>query len=140
VFIPYQQRLLTSEIRHAGGKPIAASSAAFRELKRWLDNGANRDGLAPPAAANRGQGECNNTIPPTPGRPAVDTTTDAYRTFVETIQPTIVKSCAFATCHSSPQSDFYVTCGASDEQTQFNYSQAADFVVAPMIAVEQSEI
>src|SRR5262245_15432411 len=47
VSIPYQGTLYPSEIRHAGGKPIAANSDAFFELKRWLDNGANRDGVAP---------------------------------------------------------------------------------------------
>ena len=49
-------------------------------------------------------------------------------------------SCAFATCHSSPQSDFYMTCGDDDTQKQYNFSRAASFVAAMGIAVEQSEI
>src|SRR6186713_1003271 len=45
VMIPYQGKQFVSEIRHAGGKPIQANSDAYFELKRWLDNGANRDGI-----------------------------------------------------------------------------------------------
>ena len=48
-------------------------------------------------------------------------------------------SCAYGTCHSSPQADFYLTCGTSDEQIAFNYGQAAGFVVPSGTAVEQSE-
>jgi len=43
-----------SEIRHAGGKPIAANSDAFFELKRWLENGANRDGVSALIVGARG--------------------------------------------------------------------------------------
>ena len=43
-----------------GGKPIQANSDAFFELKRWLDNGANRDGIAPPAVANRASVRCSD--------------------------------------------------------------------------------
>src|SRR3954469_22916260 len=42
VFIPYQGRLLPSETRHAGNKPIAQNTDAYFQLKSWLDNGANR--------------------------------------------------------------------------------------------------
>ena len=54
-----------SEIRHAGGKTIAANSDAYYELKRWLDNGANRDGIRPePAPQPRATGASNTAIPP----------------------------------------------------------------------------
>lgn len=142
VLIPYQQRFLPSEIRHAGGKPIGPNTAAFNELKRWLDNGANRDALLPESKPNHGVGACNTTVPPTPagGRPAVDTSSAAYRDFVAVVQPKVMMSCAFATCHSSPQSDFYMTCGSDDQQLAFNYLQATGFVAAAGVAVEQSEI
>ena len=106
----------SSEIRHAGGKPIAANSDAFFELKRWLDNGANRDGIAPAGGAQHGPGRCNDA--PAAGQPAiaVDTASQAYQTFVANVQPMLRVSCAFGTCHSSPQSDFYLTCGDDDEQ------------------------
>ncbi|HEX3698531.1 MAG TPA: hypothetical protein VH374_24375 [Polyangia bacterium] len=140
VSIPYQQTFLPSEIRHAGGKPIAANSTAFKDLKRWLDNGANRDGLLPESKPNRGVGACSTTVPPANGRPAPDTTTQAYQDFVSVLQPKLAASCAYSTCHSSPQSDFYITCGSDDQQLAFNYAQAAGFVIAAPAAVEQSEI
>ncbi|HVR61958.1 MAG TPA: hypothetical protein VMU50_08670, partial [Polyangia bacterium] len=143
VYIPYRQRLLQSEIRHAGGKPIGASTEAFQEVKRWLDNGANRDALLPEPKANQGVGGCNTTVPAAPAgnpRPAVDVNSAAYRDFVTVLQPKILASCAYATCHSSPQSDFYMTCGGDDGQLAFNYLQAAGFVAPTGVAVEQSEI
>jgi len=134
----YQQRLLPSEIRHTGGKPIALNSDAYFELKRWLDNGANRDGLLPAPKANSGLGSCNTVIPP--GRPTPDTSSPAFQTFVDKIQPKLLASCAYATCHSSPQSDFYLTCGTDDAQIAFNFQQASSFVIPMGAAVEQSEI
>ena len=56
------------------------------------------------------------------------------------MEPKLEQSCAFATCHSSPQSDFYITCGADDDQRRFNFLQAAGFVVAAPAPPEQSEI
>lgn len=140
--IPYQHAangFVENEIRHAGGKPIAATSAAYTELKRWLDNGAYRDGLPPPPEVRPGHGFCNPAI--TPGsRPPVDRNAPAFQTFVDRVQPFLIQSCAFGTCHSSPQADFYLACADSDEQVEFNYAQAAGFVVPPGSSVEQSEI
>jgi hypothetical protein len=138
VQIPYQQRLLVSEIKHTGGKPIAPTSDAYYELKRWLDNGANLDGLAPEPVANMGKGECNTAIPD--DAPTVDTSSPAFGAFVSDIQPTILGSCAFGSCHSSPQSDFYMTCGSDQAQQAYNYGRAASFITAAGIPVEQSEI
>jgi hypothetical protein len=129
-----------SEIRHAGGKVIMANSDAFFELKRWLDNGANRDGILPVGQPNTGLGACSTALPPGWTMPAIDTGTTAYQTFQQSVFPTIKSSCAFGTCHSSPQADFYQTCGDSMEQQVFNYLQAASFVAPPPTPVEQSEI
>src|SRR5215831_15167775 len=63
--IPYQGRLLQSEILHAGNKPIAANTEAFYDLKRWLDNGANRDGVLPVPTHRTGSGSCATTVPTT---------------------------------------------------------------------------
>ncbi len=140
VQIPYQQNFYDSEIRHTGGNPIGPTSDAYQELKRWLDNGANRDGLAPPLVANMGQGACNTAIPA--NQPAIDPNSPAYKAFIQAggVQDKILASCAFGTCHSSPQSDFYMTCGADDAQAQYNFSRAASFVIPMGVAVEQSEI
>jgi hypothetical protein len=129
-----------SEIRHAGGKPIEANSNAFFELKRWIDNGANRDGIEPAEVAKSGVGSCNEALPPMNRRIPVDTSTPGYQTFVDSVMPFLKDSCAYGTCHSSPQADFYLTCGNTDEQMAFNYGQAAGFVIAAGNAIEQSEI
>src|SRR4029078_3774333 len=52
----------------------------------------------------------------------------------------LLSTCAFGTCHSSPQADLYLTCGTSDEQKAFNFTQAAGFVVLGPLVVGQSEI
>src|SRR5450432_579942 len=140
VQIPYQQSFYVSEIRHTGGKPIALNTEAYFELKNWLDNGANRDGIAPQAVANMGTGVCNVALPPVSQRIPVDITTPAYKDFVANVAPVFKSSCAYGTCHSSPQADLYLTCGDTDEQMQFNYAQAAGFVIPASINVQQSEI
>jgi hypothetical protein len=145
VQIPYQQNFYVSEIRHTGGKPIALNSQAYLELKNWLDNGANRDGIAPQAVPNMGVGVCNVALPPPSQRIPVDPSTPAYMDFVSHVQPILRNSCAFGTCHGSVQADLYLTCGDTDEQLQFNYAQAAGFVIPSMINgqavnVQQSEI
>ena len=140
VMIPYQGKQFVSEIRHAGGKPIQANSDAYFELKRWLDNGANRDGIAPKEEPKVGIGDCNSGLPPDSLRFPVDTSTPGFQTFVDVIQPFLRQSCGYGTCHSSPQADFYLTCGVTDEQIAFNYGQVAGFVVPMPNAIEQSEI
>ncbi len=144
VLIPYQQNFYVSEIRHTGGKPIALNSEAYFELKSWLDNGANRDGIAPQAVPNTGDGPCSDALPPASQRIPVDTTTAAYRDFVTNVQPILTNSCAYGTCHSSPQADLYLTCGVGDDELAFNYAQTAGFVIAaPPVGqtnVQQSEI
>ncbi len=143
--IPYRGKFYPSEIKHSGGSPLAPNTEAYFELKNWLDNGANRDGIAPEAVANKGVGQCNTALPPVSQRVPVDTTTQAYADFVNNVQPMLLSSCAYGTCHSSPQADLYLTCGENDEQQQFNYGQAAGFVIAadpdPTVDdVDQSEI
>jgi hypothetical protein len=142
VSIPYQQRFLLSEIRHAGGKPISPNSDAFYELKRWLDAGANRDGIAPTPSHRAGDGPCATVIPSTWQPPAnAATFQPLIDEFSTNVQPFIQSFCAFSTCHSSPQADFYMTCGADANQTLFNFTQAANFVVTTAgVAIEQSEL
>src|SRR6185436_5196112 len=70
----------------------------------------------------------------------VDITGPGYQTFKDTIYPFLKLSCAYSTCHSSPQADFYLTCDKDEEHNTFNYGQAAGFVVQAGTAVEQSEI
>jgi hypothetical protein len=129
VNFPFLGKTFASEIRHTGGKPLLSNSDAFYELKRWLDNGANRDGILPVGGPNQGLAGCSSTLPAGWKPPAVDTTSQAYTTFQSDIFPMLKDSCAYSTCHSSPQSDFYLTCGDNAQNQLFNYVQAASFVV-----------
>ena len=147
--IPYQGKFYPSEIQHSGGSPIQPNSEAYFELKNWLDNGANRDGIAPQAVANKGVGPCSDALPPMSQRIAVDTNSQAYQDFKANIEPMLESSCASGSCHSSPQADMYLTCGQGgsdpDAETAFNYAQVAGFVIGPpadptMVNIDQSEI
>ncbi len=142
--IPYAGNFYPSEIKHSGGSPLAPNTEAYFELKNWLDNGANRDGIAPVPVANKGLGDCSTALPPASQRVAVDVNTQAYGDFLRNVQPFLLQSCAYGTCHSSPQADLYLTCGSDDAQAQFNYAQVAGFVIGAdpngTDNVDQSEI
>ena len=140
VQFPYLGRFVQSEIRHAGGKGLSGDSAAFYELESWLRDGANRDGVAPEPQPVQGSGDCSSAVPPGRDLAAVDVAGAAYAAFAADVAPKLRASCAFATCHSSPQSDFYLTCGDDPDQMRFNFLQAAGFVVSAPTAPEQSEI
>ena len=141
VLIPYRgKHARPSEIRHAGGKPIAA------ELRRVLRAQAlarqrrqpRRHRARPGAQA--GQGGCNDgAAAGSAGASPVDTATPAYQTFVDDMQPMLKASCAYGTCHSSPQADFYLTCGDDRRADAFNFLQAAGFVVAPAPTADRAE-
>jgi hypothetical protein len=140
VLIAYGGKLVQSEIRHAGGKTLNSSSDAFYELKRWLDNGANRDGLAPEPTHRQGQGECSPApTPDEPGAAAVDRTSPAYQAFIAEVQPVLRASCSFSTCHGSPQSDFHLTCGDDETQRDANFRRVTGFIADAPTDVEQSE-
>src|SRR5262249_6364777 len=54
------------------------------------------------------------------------------------VQPILTRhGCNAGSCHGAPQSDFYITCGESDDELAFNFSQAWSFVNTP---VEDSQI
>jgi hypothetical protein len=138
VLIPYRGKLLTSEVRHVGGKTLSPSSDAFFELKRWMDNGATLDGLAPLPTAKIGAGSCAHSLPEGP-RPTVDHNSAAFRSYNADVAPILAMHCAFGTCHSSPQADFFLTCGENEEQVDWNFARASSFIAAAPAGVEQSE-
>ena len=53
------------------------------------------------------------------------------------IGPWLVRSCAFSNCHSSPQADFFLTCGETDEQRDANFLRAGSFVALGSARVER---
>jgi hypothetical protein len=139
VLIAYGGKLLPSEIRHAGGKTLSTNSDAYFELKRWLDNGANRDGLAPAPTHRQGQGECSALAAPDEPAPTADKGSPAYQAFVNDVQPILRVSCSFATCHGSAQSDFHLTCGDDEPQREANFRRVTGFLAEAPTDVEQSE-
>jgi hypothetical protein len=137
VLIPIGGKLFASEIRHAGLKMLSPNSDAYYELKRWLDNGATRDGLPQPITHREGIGGCASAAPAVVG--TIDRGSDAYQSFVQSVQPVLKANCAYSTCHSSPQADFYLTCGDSPQQQDANFQRVSSFVVDAPNNVEQSE-
>lgn len=139
VLIPYGGKHLPAEIRHVGGKTLSPSADAFFELKRWIDAGATRDGVSPTPIEGKGLGNCTTALPPG-FDPASVEDSDAYRTFVADVQPKLRSSCAFGTCHGSPQADLYLTCGDDEAQLKSNYSRAAAFVAGGSDSIDRSEL
>jgi hypothetical protein len=139
-FIPFGGKVFSSQIRHSGGKPLVRNSEAFELLKRWLSNGATRTGLPENKDRRKGTGSCNSTIPADETRPAVDRNSASYKAFASDVQPFVRTSCSYSTCHGSPQSDFYLTCGDTDEQLDFNFLRVSSFVSPDGRDVEQSEV
>ncbi len=135
--IPYRGAFLNSEVQHGSGQLLSVQSTAYFELKRWLENGATRDGALPRKEVPSGEGSCSTVV-----RDEViqqlGGMTPGLAEFKRDVQPTL-KSCAAATCHGTPQSDFYLTCGDDDNQQLFNYAQARNFLEDDT-RLEQSEI
>ena len=127
----YNGAFIPIDVQHSGGGILDVGSDAYFTLQTWLDNGATENGLKPASPPQTGSGGCSSAIPPgfVAGPFQANPNYDAFKTGV---QP-ILKShgCNEASCHGAPQSDFYITCGDSEEQSAFNFSQAWAFVAAP---------
>jgi hypothetical protein len=140
--IPYEGRVdkttvfLNSEIQHVGGATISVESNAFFELQQWMSNGAQRDGSLNIRMQQMGSGNCNpNWMQVRPDIAAqigtVDTTSQAYQDFKNNVEPFITGSCAYGTCHSAQQSDFFITCKGDDNASKFNFLEAQQYVASP---------
>lgn len=135
---PPTPRFLTIDVQHVGGAILETGSDAYFTLQSWLENGATENGLKPPTPAQEGAGSCSDVLP----AGFTDTFTtmkpNEFDAFKRDIQPIFTEhGCAAGSCHGAPQSDFYITCGTSDEQQAFNFSQAWSFVNDP---VDDSQI
>ncbi len=142
--IPYQGSvggatvLVPNEVEHAGGQGILTpGSQAFLALERWLSNGATEDGAVAPVVPSVGGGACSPdfaTIRPDVAAdlPTVDTSSQAFKDFTANVEPFITKTCALGTCHSSQQSDFFLTCqgNGSNDASKFNFLEAQAYVAA----------
>ncbi|HEX8952575.1 MAG TPA: hypothetical protein VF945_12055, partial [Polyangia bacterium] len=125
-------------IQHAGGATLSVTSSAFLELQKWLANGAAEDGSVVARAQQMGTGPCNPSFmivrPDVAAQlSTVDTTTQAFKDFAGNVEPVLAQSCTFSTCHSSEQSDFFLTCqgDGTNDATKFNFLEAQAFVGKP---------
>jgi hypothetical protein len=137
---PPEQQFRELEVQHSGGPLLDVNSDAFFTLQSWLDNGATENGLKPPTPAQVGDGSCSRSLPSEFVKATyVNAATQAsYDAFKATVQPVLTQhGCTAGNCHGAPQSDFYITCGETDDELAFNFSQAWSFVNAP---VEDSQL
>ena len=135
---PVMPRFLDIDVQHVGGAILETGSDAYFTLQTWLENGATENGLKPPTPAREGAGTCSESLP----AGFVDTFSTMKPTefdaFKREIQPIFTeKGCAVGSCHGAPQSDFYITCGSTEEQRAFNFSQTWSFVNDP---VDESQL
>jgi hypothetical protein len=137
---PVDQQFRPLEVQHSGGPVLDVNSDAFFTLQTWLENGATENGLKPATPPQVGNGACSHAIPSGFTRATyVNAATQAsFDAFKATVQPILTQhGCTAGSCHGAPQSDFYITCGESDDELAFNFSQAWSFVNTP---VEDSQI
>src|SRR5664279_501923 len=124
------------EVLHAGGTIIELNSDAYFTLQTWLENGATENGLKPPTPAQTGNGTCSTAIPSGFSTTALMMNPKygaGLDKFKSDVMP-ILKGhgCTSSNCHGAPQSDFYITCGDTDDELAFNFTQAWSFVNTPV--------
>lgn len=133
--MPYQGRFLDIDVQHSGGGILDPGSDAYFALQTWLDNGATENGLRPASPPRSGTGDCSTFIPAgfDASRFVTAATQAAFERFKSSVQPRLeTHGCTAGSCHGAPHSDFYITCGNSEDELAFNFSQAWAFVTDPV--------
>ncbi len=131
----YGEKFVDIDVQHSGGAIIEVGSDAYFTLQNWLENGATENGLKSATPPQNGEGDCSIAIPSGFDRTKYITAMSMPRfsEFKTAVQPVLVShGCTAGSCHGAPQSDFYITCGTTDEQLEFNFSQAWSFVNTPV--------
>ena len=114
---------ITTDIRHNAGSTVALEASTYNEIRRWIDEGYTRTGVAP-GVLSESNGACRNGLPRNrytfdpsnlPGDDA------AFARFVDEVQPLLSQTCAGTNCHGVEQADLYLTCGDNDEELRWNY-------------------
>lgn len=128
--VAYGEQFVTLEVQHAGGAVLQVGSDAYLTLLRWMENGATESGLPANVPGQSSDADCSRFVP---GGfdPAPYLASDLFGEFLDNVQPVVLQSCASGNCHGAPQSDFYVTCGETDEEQAFNFAQVQAFVADP---------
>ena len=127
----FKDVIITTDIPHAGGSILDTGSAGFRTVLTWLERGATKNN-ASPAKPEFEKDPCVQTIGSDPlFNPNVDPTAKDYQTFLDTVNPWLVKNCAAGNCHGSTEAAFPISCGEDERQKRWNYFSASDYVATP---------
>jgi WD40-like Beta Propeller Repeat len=116
---------ITTDVRHAGGQSLREGSDGYAKLKSWIAQGFERDGALHEEQAES-RGDCRRGAGAhrgfDPEAPPADG--ESYAAFRFGIQPILVKRCAGSQCHGSPNADLYLSCGAGEAESRWNYFAA----------------
>ncbi len=136
--ISYRGDFQPLEVTHAGGAVLQMSGPAYLTLKRWLDNGATRDGRPPPSsgASAGGVGACSDKASTLVDITQVGADDPGYAAFGPA-QDVLVRRCGQGSCHGSGRLDLQIACGSDEPQRRANYLVARAFVASP---AEDSEL
>ncbi len=120
---------ITTDIRHAAGNVLSEGSAGYAAIKSWVRQGYRRDG-APDDSQSTNRGSCRSGAGKHLGfdASAAPVDTKSYDRFVREVQPVLVQRCAGSNCHGSPVADLYLSCGASEAESRWNYFAAVAHV------------
>lgn len=125
--------LVTTDIRHAGGRTLEGSSDSFLELRAWMERGAMRTGAVRPTTAGDASEPCVHTLGTGPGFdptvPPADA--DSYARFVTDVAPVLRDRCAAGGCHGAPLADLHLTCGETETELRWNHYIATQFLGDP---------
>ncbi|HTM21917.1 MAG TPA: hypothetical protein VL172_15455, partial [Kofleriaceae bacterium] len=128
--VNYRGEFHPLEIQHVGGPVLQVGSASYLTLLTWTENGATANGLPPVPEPTEGQGDCSSALPvgfdPQPYLDHAE-----FDDFKDDVQPKL-HDCSAGNCHGAPQADFHVTCGDTDDQIAYNFSQVWAFVDDPV--------
>ncbi len=128
--VTYEGAFRPLEVQHSGGNVLQVGSEAYLTLLTWMQKGATENGLRPVPKTRVGAGACSKAL--SAGfDPAIYTSNPNFGEFRDKVQP-ILESCNSGSCHGAAQADFYISCGATEEELAFNFSQVWAFVDDPV--------
>lgn len=118
-----------TDIRHAGGRTLELGTEAYSLLTQWIRNGHTETG-APVTTLRENVGSCVSGVGHAPGFDASVAPANAadFQRFRDDVMPVLRDTCAGSSCHGNPIVDFYLNCGANEEELRWNYFAATSFV------------
>ncbi len=123
---------ITTDIRHNNGRTVEPGSRGYAQLKQWTEAGHTRSGV-PDETLAENLGVCVNGSRShplyTPGFGARFPA--AYQRFRDQVQPILRESCAGSRCHGSSIADLYLTCGDTDEESDWNFWVSVQHLTTP---------